>query len=264
MSLDSLADIRDVEPYRRIFVRGHYDMEHQLLLDNRTYEGYAGYHVLTPLRLADSDKTVLVNRGWVPVGNNRAVLPDIPGTSGELLVDATIQLPPEKLFRLGAMDEENKGWPQVVQQIEMKEFEQRLGYPLQPLILLLDKDDEFGFIRDWKPVYGVTPDKHRAYAVQWFTLAAVLLMIYIGREYANAYQQRNDADTMRQNPSTARQRGFLSSRQALVLLASAVHDAGIRCLGDASPVRAGLAPGRDHQHGHAGASCAAADACRRN
>jgi len=29
-------------------------------------------------------------------------------------------------------------------------------------------------------VYGVTPDKHRAYAVQWFTLAAVLLMIYIG------------------------------------------------------------------------------------
>jgi surfeit locus 1 family protein len=180
VSLDSLADIRDAEPYRRIFVRGHYDMEHQLLLDNRTYEGYAGYHVLTPLRLADSDKTVLVNRGWVPVGNNRAVLPDIPGSSGELLVDATIQLPPEKLFRLGAMDEENKGWPQVVQQIEMKEFEQRLGYPLQPLILLLDKDDEFGFLRDWKPVYGVTPDKHRAYAVQWFTLAAVLLMIYIG------------------------------------------------------------------------------------
>jgi surfeit locus 1 family protein len=180
VSLDSLDDIREAEPYRRIFVRGHYDMEHQLLLDNRTYEGYAGYHVLTPLRVADSGKTVLVNRGWVPVGNNRAVLPDIPGSSGELLVDATIQLPPEKVFRLDAVEEENRGWPQVVQQIEMKEFEQRLGYPLQPLILLLDKDDEFGFIRDWKPVYGVTPDKHRAYAVQWFTLAVVLLMIYIG------------------------------------------------------------------------------------
>jgi surfeit locus 1 family protein len=180
VSLDSLHDLRDVEPYRRVFVRGYYDMEHQLLLDNRTYEGYAGYHVLTPLRLADSGKTVLVNRGWIPVGNSRAVLPDIPGTTGEVLVDATIQVPPTKLFRLGAMDEENKGWPQVVQQIEMNELEQRLGYPLQQLILLLDKDDEFGFIRDWKPVYGVTPDKHRAYAVQWFTLAAVLLMIFIG------------------------------------------------------------------------------------
>jgi cytochrome oxidase assembly protein ShyY1 len=28
-------------------------------------------------------------------------------------------------------------------------------------------------------VYGITPDKHRAYALQWFTLALVLLLIYI-------------------------------------------------------------------------------------
>ena len=180
VSLQSLDNYRDAEAYRPVFVRGYYDMEHQLLLDNRTYEGYAGYHVLTPLHLDESDKTVLVNRGWVPLGNNRAILPELPGTTGEVLVDATIKLPPEKLFRLGAMDEVNEGWPEVVQQIEMNELEERLGYPLEPLILLLDKDDEFGFIRDWKPVYGVTPDKHRAYAVQWFTLATVLLMIYIG------------------------------------------------------------------------------------
>ncbi len=89
-------------------------------------------------------------------------------------------VPPKKLFRLGTVDEVNEGWPQVVQQVEMNELEQRLGNQLQPLVLLLDKDDSFGFIRDWKAVYGVTPDKHRAYAVQWFTLALVLLLIYIG------------------------------------------------------------------------------------
>ena len=180
VSLESLTDYRDAEQYRQVFVRGYYDMEHQLLLDNRTYNGHAGYHVLTPLRMAESDKVVLVNRGWVPLGSSRSVLPDIPGTTGEVLVDATFMVPPTKLFRLGAVDEVNEGWPQVVQQIEMNELEQRLGYPLQPLVLLLDKDDEFGFIRDWKAVYGVTPDKHRAYAVQWFTLALVLLLIYIG------------------------------------------------------------------------------------
>jgi surfeit locus 1 family protein len=166
--------------YRRVFARGYYDMEHQLLLDNKTFQGHAGYHVLTPLHLADSDAVVLVNRGWVPVGNSRAVLPDIPGTSGEVLVDATIKLPPKRLFRLGSVDEANTSWPKVVQQIEMESLEQLLDVTLEPLILLLDKDDEFGFFRDWKPVYGVTPDKHRAYAVQWFTLAVVLLLIYIG------------------------------------------------------------------------------------
>jgi cytochrome oxidase assembly protein ShyY1 len=29
-------------------------------------------------------------------------------------------------------------------------------------------------------VYGITPDRHRAYAAQWFTLALVLLLIYVG------------------------------------------------------------------------------------
>jgi surfeit locus 1 family protein len=166
--------------YRRVFARGHYDMEHQLLLDNRTFNGHAGYHVLTPLKLANLGKVVLVNRGWVPVGSSRAVLPEIPGTYGEVLVDATIKLPPKRFFRLGEMDEPNTTWPKVVQQLQLDSLGQMLGVKLEPLILLLDKEDQFGFIRDWKPVYGVTPEKHMAYAVQWFTLAVVLLMIYLG------------------------------------------------------------------------------------
>ena len=173
------AAISDEVQYRRVFARGYYDMEHQLLLDNKTYQGYAGYQVLTPLRLAESDAVVLVNRGWVPLGKSRAELPELPGTDGEVLVDARIQLPPTKLFRLADIDEVNAAWPKVVQQVEMGELEQLLGVTLEPLILLLDKDDAFGFIRDWKAVYGVTVDKHRAYAVQWFTLAVVLLLIYI-------------------------------------------------------------------------------------
>ena len=166
--------------YRRVFARGYYDMEQQLLLDNRTFNGHAGYHVLTPLKLADSGNVVLVNRGWVPVGSSRAVLPEIPETSGEVLVDATIKLPPEKFFRLGEMDEPNASWPKVVQQLQLVSRGQRLVVTLVPCVRFLDKEDEFGFIRDWKPVYGVTPDKHKAYAVQWFTLAVVLLMIYVG------------------------------------------------------------------------------------
>jgi surfeit locus 1 family protein len=180
VALGSLPEISDELQYRRVFVRGHYDMEHQLLLDNRTYQGHAGYHVLTPLRQADSDKVVLVNRGWVPVGRSRAELPGIPGTDGEILIDGIVKLPLQNVFRLAAVEETNTDWPKVVQQVEMEELEQLLGTKLEPLVLLLDKDDEFGFIRDWKAVYGVTVDKHRAYAAQWFTLTLVLLVIYIG------------------------------------------------------------------------------------
>jgi len=179
VALRPLAEIGDEAQHRRVFARGYYDMEHQLLLDNKTYQGHAGYHVLTSLHLEDSDAVVLVNRGWVPMGSSRAALPDIPGTNGEVLVDAIIKLPPKKFFRLAAVDESNVGWPKVVQQLEIGELEKLLGVTLEPLILLLEKDDEFGFIRDWKAVYGVTADKHRAYAMQWFALAVLLLMIYL-------------------------------------------------------------------------------------
>jgi surfeit locus 1 family protein len=170
----------DEVEYRAVAALGAYDLEHQLLLDNRTFNGQAGYHVLTPLKLTDSGSMVLVNRGWVPVGPDRSVLPELPGPADILVVNATIKLPPRQLFRLGKEEEAATGWPRVVQQVEIPQLEELLGYRLLPYILLLDRKDEYGFSRDWQPVYGVPPDKHRAYAMQWFTLALVLLLIYIG------------------------------------------------------------------------------------
>ena len=169
--------------YRQVTARGVYDLDHQLLLDNQIYQGAAGYHVLTPLRLDGAgtpDAWVLVNRGWVPLGDSRTELPAVTGPADTVTVRALIRLPPEKVFRLEAVEETGAGWPRVVEQLELGPIEQRLGYPLLPLVLLLDTQDPQGFIRDWKPVYGISPDKHRAYAAQWYTLALVLLLIYVG------------------------------------------------------------------------------------
>jgi len=180
VDLEWLLDSPKIPAYRPVSARGQYDLQHQLLLDNRTYQGQAGYHVLTPLQLPGRDEKVLVNRGWIPAGLDRTALPDLPGPEGRIVLAAITSLPPEKMFRLGDAEENHQGWPKVVQQLDMAQLEQLLGSRLSPVILLLDKTDEHGFVRNWRPVYGVTPDKHRAYAMQWFTLAVVLLLIYIG------------------------------------------------------------------------------------
>jgi surfeit locus 1 family protein len=169
--------------YRQVTAQGVYDLDHQLLLDNQIHQGAAGYHVLTPLHLeraVSGDAWVLVNRGWVPLGDSRKRLPAVAGPAGPVSVRAMIRLPPKKTFRLEAVEEAGTGWPQVIQQLEIGPIEKRLGHPLLPLVLLLDPEDSQGFVRDWKPVYGITPDKHRAYAAQWFTLALVLLLLYVG------------------------------------------------------------------------------------
>jgi len=178
-----LASSGDDLEYRQVTARGVYDLDHQLLLDNRIYQGAAGYHVLTPLHLEDAESDgdwVLVNRGWVPLGESRSQLPAVTGPAEQIELHAMIKLPPTKVFGPEAVESPGTHWPQVIQRIDTGSIGQRLGRSLLPLVLQLDKTDPGGFARDWKPVYGITPDKHRAYAAQWFTLALVLLLIYVG------------------------------------------------------------------------------------
>lgn len=166
--------------YRRAEVEGDYLTAQQFLLDNRVYQGRVGYQVLTPLRLADGMHAVLVNRGWVPQGSTRADLPPLPvGQSSKVRVEGLIDLPAADVFVLGEGEDRDPGWPKVLQRVRFDLQAQQLGVKLLPMVLLLGVDQPDGFVRDWKPVvFG--PERHVGYAVQWFSLGAALLAIYIG------------------------------------------------------------------------------------
>jgi len=164
--------------YQPAEVSGVMDAAHQFLLDNKVYQGRVGYHVLTPLRIDHSDAAVLVNRGWVPAGTSRSELPEIPVATDRVKVTGILDIPPEKVFSLGEGEDRAPGWPKVLQRIRLELQEQQLGYTLLPAVLLLDADQPSGFVRNWRPVvFG--PEKHRGYAFQWFSLATVLLAIYL-------------------------------------------------------------------------------------
>ena len=166
--------------FRPVVVRGRYALTRQLLLDNRIHAGRPGYHVLTPLQLDGQDGIVLVNRGWLPLGRSRSELPALPGPQGVITVSGTLARLPEKIFRLADTEELAAGWPQVIQHVEFAAIEHRLGEGILPAIVQLGSEEPHGFTRDWRPVYGIGPEKHTAYAMQWFTLALVLLVIYLG------------------------------------------------------------------------------------
>jgi len=164
--------------YRPVRASGRWDGERQFLLDNRTHDGRAGYHVLSPLRLAGRRSAVLVNRGWQPLGSSRAALPALPLPAGAVTVRGIADLPREDTFLLGAAGYAGEGWPLVVQRAELDAMAARLGYPLLPVMVLLDPEAPHGFVRDWRPVVGIGSDRHRAYAFQWFALAAALAVIW--------------------------------------------------------------------------------------
>lgn len=179
LRLDGSERDPDVLRYRRARAAGSLDGARQFLLDNQVRNGIAGYHVLTPLRLDAGGAAVLVNRGWVPVGSARERLPEVTVAGEPGALEGMVTTPRGSPILLGESGYESSGWPRVVQVVDYPAMEAALGYRLLPFTLLLDPDTEGGYERDWQAFQGIPPERHRAYAFQWFSLALALMIIYL-------------------------------------------------------------------------------------
>ena len=164
--------------YQRIGVEGELDTIHQFLLDNRTFEGRAGYEVLTPLRRADAP-ALLVDRGWVPFTGSRARLPDVTVTAGgPLRLTGRVAVLPSPGLASGRAAPAGTGpWPKVTSYPDMAQLAGALGQPLSSRILLLDPAAPDGYVRAWRPP-GLPPLRHFSYAVQWWSFALATLVLW--------------------------------------------------------------------------------------
>lgn len=165
--------------YSRVVARGRYDPAYQILLDNQVHEGMAGYHVLTPLRIEGGDMRVLVNRGWVPVGRDRNILPDTDVPQGVMEVTGYAVVPSGKFFELERPEDLRSGWQKVWQNLDLKRYMGAVQFPLQPVVIRLDPASSAGgYVREW-PRPDARIEVHRGYALQWYGMAAVLMVFYL-------------------------------------------------------------------------------------
>ena len=161
--------------YLHVRLQGHYLVDRQILLDNMSHDGVAGYRVLTPLEL-DDGRCVLVDRGWIDGGTRRTVLPDVTVMPTPRVVTGRLDDLPVPGVRLPAPAE--TGWPRRMSFPQAADVSSVLGRSVYPRIVLLDAASEDGYVRDWHPG-GLSPARHDGYAVQWFALAATWLVLYL-------------------------------------------------------------------------------------
>ena len=187
LALTTPIDGRELEEhrYRRLELRGRYDSSRQLLLDNMTHQGQAGYHVLTPFHPLDAERWLLVNRGWVKADTDRRVRPQIAVSEAVREIRGRIDALPRPGLRLEtALRDEERSWPQVVFFPSIGDLETLLGEPLFRYQLWLDSEYPDGFVREWEP-RTMAPEQHVGYAIQWFGLAGVLLVMAVALTVAS-------------------------------------------------------------------------------
>jgi surfeit locus 1 family protein len=180
VTLGSWIDDVDNWRFRQVGVAGVFDSSHQYLLDNQVRNGVAGYQVITPFVMDGEGPVVLVDRGWVPQGNDRSRLPNIGFASTYRKLKAMVNHFPQPGMKIGPADDGSAGWPRVIQYFDMSAVEQQLNASVLPVLLLLDRHEPDGFVREWAPATPrIGPERHEAYAVQWFALAFAFSILYL-------------------------------------------------------------------------------------
>jgi surfeit locus 1 family protein len=152
------------------------------LLDNQMREGLVGYEVLDIMQLSGGG-SVLVNRGWVAGGADRQSLPLVPRVDGPVEITGHVYVAPGEPFLL-AEQQLDGDWPKRIQAVEMDKLiplvaAQQNG-KVFPYPVRIHADEPGALVTDWQ-IINMSPVKHQAYAVQWFAMAAVLLVYYVMR-----------------------------------------------------------------------------------
>jgi surfeit locus 1 family protein len=164
--------------FYRTRLTGSFDNSKTILLDNKIYEGKIGYQVYTPFMVKDLTTPILVDRGFIPIGKSRKILPSIKAITGDVTIVGMLNLPP-RYFSLGKMnDRSDKSWPLRIEYLNLSELSKYLNYPLQPYLLNINPNDPAAFEVRWQ-IVTMSPEKHLAYALQWFALALTLLILSV-------------------------------------------------------------------------------------
>jgi surfeit locus 1 family protein len=166
--------------YRRATAQGRFDRKHQFLLDNQTEDGRIGYRVITPLRLDGRDAAVLVQRGFVPIKGSRQALPELPSAPERARVSGRIESGPSVGMRLGDAADGTNQWPRRLQYIDFEAMQGMVDYPLSDYLLVEGSlATDAVAQRSERDAWRFGPERHEGYAVQWFSLAAALTLIWL-------------------------------------------------------------------------------------
>ena len=162
------AELENLQHYTPVRMLGHYTDEF-LLLDNRTRNGRVGYEVLQVF--VCTGQRWLINRGWLPAPLERDALPEVHWPRAAKVITGF-------LYPVVPADESRAATSgQRIQQLDSA-ITDTLNLQQSRWTIRLSADSDTALITDWQLINS-PPQRHYAYAAQWFAMAAALLLLWL-------------------------------------------------------------------------------------
>jgi surfeit locus 1 family protein len=171
----------EAQHFRRVVLHGRWLAERTVFLDNRQMDGKVGFFVVTPLALAATSGTVLVQRGWAGRSfTDRAALPSLVTPGGLVAIEGVVAPPPSRLFQFADVAS-----GAIRQNLDIASFARESGLDLLPLSVLQHDTPGAapdGLVRHW-PAPATDVQMHYGYAAQWFAIAAGIAFLYVWHRF---------------------------------------------------------------------------------
>jgi cytochrome oxidase assembly protein ShyY1 len=184
---EEFSRVRSAPPdarYPHVRVRGHFVAERGYLRDEQVRNGRLGVEAFAVFAVASDDALLLVDRGWIAWSRERGTQPALPAlAAGEVELSGVYAPFPGSGLRVGgnALSTQS-AWPKLTLAIDAQEIGADLKQALLPRVLLLDADASAGLLREWTPNL-MSPQRHQAYAFQWFAFVLAAIVIFVLLHY---------------------------------------------------------------------------------
>ena len=160
-----------------VVLKGTFDKKVILLLDNKILDSVVGFEVLQLFR-DQSGLNFIVNRGFVPAPRTRSEKPEIPEFDGFVgVLKGYVYQQPKNPYSLESEKVDYK-FPQIVQAPNVLELSRELDTEISPVIIRMQNNQIGALPRSWQ-VSNIKPEKHQAYAVQWFLMSIAILIAWL-------------------------------------------------------------------------------------
>lgn len=176
----TIAEVPPEVAYSRVAVSGVFDVDNEVLINNRSLEGSPGAWVLTPLEPETGGAAVAVVRGWVPlsVAEDGVPVAEASPPLGPVVVTGIVQLSQQR-GSLGPVDPA-EGHLDDLARVDLDRLAQQLPYEIAPVWVLLDSQEPATETELPAPVslQPGDPSQNFSYMVQWWIFASVAVIGY--------------------------------------------------------------------------------------